>query len=368
MIAAILSILPDDYYQLDRYSQSLIILGIGILLGFVIRFLSLQALRVTSNRFKDVFITSVYNRIKGSWFLFIPLIFFLIFFPRDRFDGDALHIIEKITETCIIISFAVFVIRLVNVIEDVVVNKYDITKADNVRERKIRTQLSFVKRVLIVVIVTISVSLILLSIDAVKQYGTALITSAGVAGIVIGFAAQKTIANLLAGFQIAFTQPIKIDDAVVIEGEWGWIDEINLTYVVVRIWDWRRLIVPITYFIETPFQNWTRTTADLLGSVFLYVDYTVPLEKLREAFDDILEKSTLWDQKAKVLQVTESTEKSMQIRLLMSARNSPQAWDLRCEVREKMIQYIQQHYPESFPRFRAEFSGVEALRHPSATP
>jgi small-conductance mechanosensitive channel len=203
--------------------------------------------------------------------------------------------------------------------------------------------------------------LILLNIESVRLYGAALLTSAGVAGIIIGFAAQKTLANLLAGFQIAFTQPIKIDDPVVVEGEWGWIDEINLTYVVIRIWDWRRLIVLITYFVEKPFQNWTRVTADLLGSVFLNVDYTVPLQRLREEFDRVLNESQLWDKEANVLQVTDSTEKSMQIRMLMSARNSPQPWDLRCEVREKMIDFIQRHYPESLPRSRTEVTGLKTL-------
>jgi small-conductance mechanosensitive channel len=203
--------------------------------------------------------------------------------------------------------------------------------------------------------------LILLNIESVRLYGAALLTSAGVAGIIIGFAAQKTLANLLAGFQIAFTQPIKIDDPVVVEGEWGWIDEINLTYVVIRIWDWRRLIVLITYFVEKPFQNWTRVTADLLGSVFLNVDYTVPLQRLREEFDRVLNESQLWDKTANVLQVTDSTETSMQILMLMSARNSPQPWDLRCEVREKMIDFIQRHYPESLPRSRTEVTGLKTL-------
>jgi small-conductance mechanosensitive channel len=198
---------------------------------------------------------------------------------------------------------------------------------------------------------------LLLNFESVRKYGATLLTSAGVAGIIIGFAAQKTIANLLAGFQIAFTQPIKIDDAVIVEGEWGWIEEINLTYVVVKIWDLRRLILPITYFTEKSFQNWTRTSAQILGSVFLYTDYALPVDALRKKFDRVLENSDLWDGEAKSVQVTESSEHTMTIRLLMTAKNSPTAWDLRCLVREELISFIQQEYPDCLPRTRAELVG-----------
>lgn len=353
--------IPDFYYELHRYIQSLIVLGFSLLAGFILRFIFFKVLRFTAARSKGEFYQSAYDRLRGSWFLFIPLIIFLIFLPRESFDEGELNRIIKITQTFIIISIATIAIRAVNIFQDLVTKKFSIDKADNKRERRIRTQISFIKKILVVAVVTITVSMILLNIEGVRKYGTAIITSAGVAGIVLGFAAQKTLSNLLAGFQIAFTQPIKIEDAVVVEGEWGWIEEINLTYVVVKIWDWRRLIIPITYFVDKPFQNWTRNTADLLGSVYLYVDYSVPLEKLRQKFEEILEESALWDRKAKVLQVTESTEKTMQIRLLMSARNSPQAWDLRCEVREKMIGFIQKNYPESLPKLRAVLSGSESL-------
>jgi small-conductance mechanosensitive channel len=212
------------------------------------------------------------------------------------------------------------------------------------------------KKVAIVVVVIIALALILLSFDSVRKYGATLLTSAGVVGIIVGFAAQKTIGNLLAGFQIAFTQPIKIDDAVVVEGEWGWIEEINLTYVVVKIWDMRRLVLPITYFTEKPFQNWTRTSAQILGSVFLYTDYSLPIDALRDEFNDVLTNTPLWDGTGKSVQVTDSTDRHITIRLLMTAKNSPTAWDLRCYVREKMLTWIQENYPESLPRTRAEIN------------
>jgi small-conductance mechanosensitive channel len=189
----------------------------------------------------------------------------------------------------------------------------------------------------------------------VRQLGTAMIASAGVAGIVIGFAAQKSLGTLLAGFQIAMTQPIRIDDVVIVEGEWGKIEEITLTYVVVKIWDLRRLVVPITYFIEKPFQNWTRTSADILGTVFLHVDYGVPVGAVREELTRILAASPNWDHKVNVLQVTDAKERTLELRALASSSDASKSWDLRCEMREKLVAFIQDQYPESLPRLRTTF-------------
>jgi small-conductance mechanosensitive channel len=183
-----------------------------------------------------------------------------------------------------------------------------------------------------------------------------LFASAGVAGIIIGLSAQKVVGALLAGIQIAVTQPFRIDDAVLVENEWGWIEEINLTYVVIRIWDKRRLVLPSTYFLEKPFQNWTRTSADIVGSVFIYTDYTVPFNELREELDRLLENTDLWDKKAKVLQVSDAKETTVEIRILVSAKNSPTAWDLRVYIREKMIEFIQKNYPNSLPKSRIEIN------------
>ena len=188
----------------------------------------------------------------------------------------------------------------------------------------------------------------------VRQFGTSILASAGVVGIILGFAAQKTISNLFAGFQIAMTQPIRLDDVVIVEGEWGRVEEITLTYVTIHIWDDRRLIVPLGYFIEKPFQNWTRASAQLLGSVFLWVDYTMPLDELRKALKEIIEPNPLWDKRFWNLQVTDATEKTMQIRVLATSADSSKGWDLRCDIREKLIAYIQKHHPQSLPQVRAQ--------------
>ena len=188
--------------------------------------------------------------------------------------------------------------------------------------------------------------------DEVKKIGVSIFASAGIAGIIIGFAAQKAIGTILAGLQIAISQPIRLDDVLVVEGEWGRVEEIKLTYVVIKIWDERRLILPTTYFIEKPFQNWTRTTAQILGTVFLYTDYNIDFDALRKELTRLLEDNNLWDKKVNNIQITDSKENYVEIRALMSARSSSDAWDLRVHIREHLIKYIQKNYPDSFAKTR----------------
>jgi len=199
-----------------------------------------------------------------------------------------------------------------------------------------------------------------MTFEKVRQLGTTILASAGIIGIVVGIAAQKTISTFIAGLQIAFTQPIRVDDVVIVENEWGRIEEITLTYVVVKIWDLRRLIVPITYFIEKPFQNWTRVSADLLGSVFVWADYTLPLAELRPAIERLVKDCQDWDGRFWNLQVTDTTDRAMQLRVLVTAADASKAWDLRCELREKLLAFLQQHYPQSLPRVRADLASGPA--------
>ena len=220
--------------------------------------------------------------------------------------------------------------------------------------RKVHTQVSILRRILSVGIIILALGAVLMHFDSFRQLGTGLLASAGVVGIIIGFAAQRTLGNLLAGFQIAITQPIRVDDVVVVEGEWGRIEEITLTYVVVRIWDLRRLVLPISYFIETPFQNWTRTSASILGTVFLHVDYTVPVDAVRTELQRLLEASSYWDGEVWRLHVTDTSERTVELRALMSAADSADAFELRAEIREKLIAFLQRTYPDALPRIRAE--------------
>ena len=225
--------------------------------------------------------------------------------------------------------------------------------SDNLRARSIYTQVMVLKKVAVAIIGIFALASMLMVFDSVRQFGASILASAGIAGIVVGFAAQRSIATLLAGFHIALTQPIRVDDVVVVENEFGRIEDITLTYVIVRVWDLRRLVVPITYFIEKPFQNWTRSSSDIVGTVFFYVDYTVPVDALRAELTRLLQTSKYWDGKVNTLQVTDAKEHTLEIRVLASAANAALAWNLRCEIREKMVAFIQQKYPESLPRLRA---------------
>ncbi len=242
--------------------------------------------------------------------------------------------------------------------EDYVYHSYDINKADNLRERKIRTQLQFLRRLGVTLIVVVTVCIILLSFNNLRKLGAGLLTGVGVGGIIIGFAAQRSLGNFLAGFQIAFTQPLRIDDVLVVEGEWGRVEEITLTYVVLKIWDQRRLILPINYFIEKPFQNWTRIGAEIMGTVFLYLDYTAPLDGLRKELTRLLDQDPLWDRRVNILQVTNATDRTIEVRALMSASSSSDAFDLRCNIREGLIKYIMEKSPGSLPLNRAVIDGA----------
>jgi small-conductance mechanosensitive channel len=254
------------------------------------------------------------------------------------------------------ICFSWFLIELIRLLKRIILSKFDISQNDNLSSRKVYTQFNIIEKVLVFLIILFAIGIILLSFDSIRRIGIGLFASAGLAGIVIGLSAQKVVGALLAGIQIAITQPFRIDDAVIVENEWGWIEEINLTYVVVRIWDKRRLVLPSTYFLEKPFQNWTRTTSEIIGSIFIYTDYTISFDALRNELTGLLNKCDLWDGNVNVLQVTDCKEATIEIRILVSAKNSPTAWDLRVYIREKMIEFIQKNYPQSLPKTRISLS------------
>jgi len=232
--------------------------------------------------------------------------------------------------------------------------------------RKHVTQVRVLRRVVTTLVGVVTVAAALMTFDSVKQYGVSLIASAGAAGIVVGLALRPLLTNLFAGIQIAVTQPIRIGDAVIVENEWGWIEEITGTYVVIKLWDWRRMVVPLSYFLEKPFQNWTRQSTDLIGTVLLWVDYTVPVAPIRQKLEEIARASRLWDGQVVNLQVVDSNERAVQLRALVSARTSPQAWDLRCEVREKLILFLQEEFPGALPKQRAELIDLSEQRRASA--
>ncbi|TBY74685.1 mechanosensitive ion channel [Rhizobium leguminosarum bv. viciae] len=238
----------------------------------------------------------------------------------------------------------------------VYLRQFKLDAEDNLLARKHVTQTRIMERVINLLIVVIAISACMMTFDAVRQYGVSLLASAGVAGIVVGLALQPVLKNLFAGIQLAITQPIRIDDALLVEGEWGRVEEITSTYVVLQLWDWRRLILPLSYFIENPFQNWTRESSALIGTVMIYLDYSVPVDAVRGKIEEIAKASTLWDRRVVNVAVTDFRETVMEIRVLVSASNSNRTFDLRCEVREKLIDFIRREYPDALPRMRAVMS------------
>jgi small-conductance mechanosensitive channel len=288
---------------------------------------------------------------------------FLKYFLKelDISDDEFVRSFERVGSILLIVSLSWAAIVFIRIVKQIFLEKYDVSKENNLRSRKFQTQFNILERVLVFLIILISIGLILMLFDEVKRIGISLFASAGVAGVIIGLAAQRVIGAVLAGIQIAITQPIRLDDVVVIEGEWGRIEEITLTYVVVRIWDQRRLVVPSTYFFEKPFQNWTRTSAEILGTVFIYTDYHVSFDALRKELTRLLESTPLWDKRVNVLQVTDAKQNSVEVRALMSAKDSGTAWDLRVFVREKLIEFLQKNYPGSLPRTRVLIEGKENI-------
>jgi small-conductance mechanosensitive channel len=278
----------------------------------------------------------------ARWLLVVSAAYLTI--DAFQLPGGWNNLVRQVFGIGLIVVVAWLLIRVTSAVSAIILLRFQMDVKDNLRARGVYTQINVLRRLVTTVIVVLGLASILMTFPRVRQLGATILASAGIAGIVLGLAAQRTLGNLIAGLQIAFTQPLRIDDVVIVEGEWGRIEEITLTYVVIRIWDLRRLIVPITYFIEKPFQNWTRASADLLGTVMLYVDYTVPVEAVRAELGRILENSSLWDGKVNVLQVTNATDRAV---------------ELRCLVREKLIEFLRARYPRALPKVRAEMQEPE---------
>jgi small-conductance mechanosensitive channel len=359
--------LPPDLLEFSQripsFAWNLIIALVAVLVGLVIKFIITRLFKLYAKKADTSYsiLRSILVNLGPAVAYFIPLFLFNILSPLMRMNPVYYKPIDKTFEILLTISFAGLLVRSVRILEDYIYHTYDLNKVDNLKERKVRTQIQFIRKIIVVTIIFLTIAIILLSFESMRKIGTGLLTGVGIGGIIVGFAAQSSLGNLLAGFQIAFTQPIRIDDVLVVEGEWGRVEEITLTYVVLKIWDERRLILPINYFIQKPFQNWTRTSADILGTVFLYMDHTVPIDAIREEFERLIVKSHLWDKRVKVVQVTDVREHTIEIRVLMSSSTSSNAFDLRCYIRENLITFIQKNFPGSLPRSRNEISNLGEL-------
>jgi len=329
---------------------------VAALFWFIFRMIHIVELELrrwslaTKSKWDDVLVVLFVRALRAL----VPLTGAILVVPTLQLPGPLERLFKEGTSLGLIGAVGLILFQLANAVEAAVLDNFRLDEKDNLEARKVNTQVKVLKKISLFIIVVFTAASMLMVFEPVRQLGTSILASAGVIGIIVGFAAQRSIATVLAGFQIALAQPIRLDDVVIVENEWGRIEEITLTYVVVLIWDRRRLVLPISYFIEKPFQNWTRVSAELLGTVFLYLDYTVPLQALRDELDRLLEHAPLWDGKVKGIQVTDTKPDCMEVRVLVSAADASAAWDLRCELREKLVDFLQAHYPSSLPRQRRE--------------
>jgi len=355
-ISTIARRIVDSIDWLPAWTVSLIVLAVCTMAALSLhRVLFRFATRVVSDR--DLFWRSLVQRTEGP--IRLALVIFGLAFgisvsPLTLAQAD---LIRHLLLVCFIALLGWVALTVLHIWTTIYLRRFKLDSEDNLLARKHATQSRILRRVAAILIVMVTTASALMTFEGVRQYGVSLLASAGAAGIVLGLALQPLLKNLVAGIQLAVTQPIRLEDAVIVEGEWGNVEEINATYVVVRLWDWRRMVLPLSYFIEKPFQNWTRESSTLIGTAFLHVDYTAPVEVMRRKLQDIAAASPLWDRRVVNMQVTDLRSATMEIRMLVSASNAGRTFDLRCEVREKMITFLQAEYPHALPRGRAEVEG-----------
>jgi small-conductance mechanosensitive channel len=339
----------------DTLNYTAIFLMAGVIIVFLFTYLFVyKRIKIYTRKTENIWDDFMLNIFK------IPFLWFLVWIMIKSFAHLFLkdltifkHLIHA-NNIILILSTGWILIKFVKLVSYILHKKLNINVSDNLNARKKLTQLTVFQNIADTVIVIVTISFVLMTFDEARVIGKSLLTSAGIAGIIIGFAAQKSIGMFLAGIQIAITQPISLDDVVIVEGEWGRIEEITLTYVVVKIWDERRLMLPVNYFLEKPFQNWTRTSADIMGTVFFYVGYDLPVQAIRDFVPKILTDNPNWDGRVFNVQITNTNERFKEMRILVSSSDASKNWDLRTEVREKVIDFIQANYPDCFVKLRLD--------------
>lgn len=337
----------------DAVQSFLIALGSGLVAALVLVALVAAVVRLAARRWPSADLLS--RRSRAPFRLLVVVVAvsaaWHVHPPTDPDDWSGVSIALRVG---IILTSAWLLLSVLLVLEDQALSRYRVDVPDNRVARRLRTQVLIVRRLTVGVVVVLALGASLLSLPGVEAVGASVLASAGLVSVVAALAAQSTLGNVIAGIQIAFSDSVRYDDAVIVEGEWGWVDELTLTYVVVRLWDERRMLLPSTYFTTTPFQNWTRRTSELLGSVEMDLDWRVDTGRMREQLDVVLADTDLWDGRVKVLQVTDAVGGWVRVRILVTAQDAPTLFDLRCHVRERMIDWLQRHDEGGLPRFRVE--------------
>ena len=350
-LKAALTSVKDLLDWLPDMVVALLILAIAVLFALALhRWARKLFRRAIAGRYPFVF--SVFTQTRGLTKAALLILAMMLAVPVAPLPPETAALLARMMAVAVIGLIGWAAIVALHIAADLYLRRFRLDIDDNLLARKHNTQVRVLARTVDVLLIMLTLSAALMTFPAVRQYGVSLFASAGVAGIVAGLAARPVLSNLMAGVQLAMTQPIRLYDAVIVENEYGTIEEITSTYVVVKLWDLRRMIVPLTYFIEKPFQNWTRENSSLIGNVMMYLDYRAPVGIIRQKFRDIVKESKLWDGQTAALQITDFKEGTMELRLLMSARSSGAAFDLRCEVREKLIDFIQHEHPEALPHSR----------------
>lgn len=299
-------------------------------------------------------LASLGSKARTPWLSALISVTVLLTLPAARLPAKWYGSLHHLAVISTIITVSWLTRAALHVAEDAAFMRLRMDMADNRRRRRARTQINAVGRLTTASIVVVAAAAILMSFSGLRAFGTSILASAGVAGVLAGLAAQTTLSNVFAGLQLAFTDALRIDDVVVVDDEWGRIEEVTLTYVVLHVWDERRLVLPTSYFTQNPFQNWTRTESRVIGAVVLHLDFSAPIHELRREAQRLVEGSPLWDRRDWVLQVTDTTETTIVVRVLASAADAGSAWDLRCDVREGLIDYIQRTCPHALPRLRTD--------------
>jgi small-conductance mechanosensitive channel len=359
-------IVPEHIYQLGlrladwrSWIWSAILVVAAVLIAFIVHWLFFKFARRMANHKRGIFWNLLAQHEQKPAHLILPALAVLLVSHALEFPEEVISWLAHAVGLVLIAAIAWAALAMLDGLQEFVASEHALEVSDNLASRRIRTQVQVLRHIAAVVTVLVAIAVMLMTFPSIRHLGESLFASAGLAALIAGLAARSTLNNLFAGIQIALTQPIHLEDVVIVEGEWGWIEEITTTYVIVRVWDLRRLVVPLSYFIEKPFQNWTRRTADLLGTVFVYTDYTVPVEAVRQQLHRILETTDLWDRKVWALQVTNANDHVVELRALMSAADSSKSFDLRCYVREKLVEFLQREYPDSLPKNRTEFTSLE---------
>jgi small-conductance mechanosensitive channel len=341
------------YLQAHPWVATLVAALVAAVVALTLHHAARAVLRRILSRERALVLSAMLERTQRSAGFAAPLIAMQLVWASAPDNLEAIGVVRHLNAIMLILSLTSFVMGMIGGIAEGLIAYHPADVEDNLQARRVATQTRVLSRSAQVVVLIAGAAMVLMTFPSMRQLGASLLASAGVLGIVAGIAARPVFSNLISGLQIALAQPIRLDDVLIVKGEWGRVEEITGTYVVLRIWDERRLIIPLQWFIENPFENWTRTGSEILGTVFLYLDYTTPVEAVRAEARRIVEAAPEWDQRVFAVQVTDITDRTMQVRILVSARNSGKAFDLRCRIREEILAFMAREYPQCLPQVRS---------------